>query len=71
MSSGGLASLVASLLMLAFVASSFAVRRVPMKQTAKMALGWIAIFAVGLLLYGLFDDGGSEVEKPAPTSNLV
>lgn len=71
MSGGALASLVASLLMLALVASSFAARRVPMKDTVKMALGWIAIFAIGLLLYSLFYSDGSDTEAPAPMSNLA
>lgn len=71
MSNGGLASVVALLLMLVFVASSFATRRVPMKQTLKMVLAWVAIFAVGMLLFSLFDDGDSMTDDPAPVSNLA
>lgn len=71
MSNGGLASVVALLLMLVLVASSFATRRVPMKQTVKMALAWVAIFAVGMLLFSLFDDGGPTPDKAAPVGNFA
>ena len=71
MSGGAIASLIASVMMLAWVVSNFSSRGVPMKQTAKMALGWVAIFAVGLLLYSLFADRGSRADEPAPVSNLV
>jgi len=63
-------------LLLVLVASSLTVRRMPLGQMAKMALGWIAIFAVAMLivagrhriaqgwrtLTGAFGDGGQTVE---------
>lgn len=73
MSNGALASLVASLMMLAWVGSAFVSRQVPVKQTVKMALAWVAIFAVGLLLFSLFNGNGSSsrTDEVAPSSNLA
>lgn len=71
MSSGALASLIASLMMLAWVGSAFASRKVPLKQTFKMAVAWVAIFAVGLLLYSLFHDSASRTEDVAPMRDLA
>ncbi|MBB5687305.1 retropepsin-like aspartic protease family protein [Sphingobium boeckii] len=50
--------LVAALGCLVLVASSLAARRLPLKDTAKMALAWVAIFGFGFMLYALKDDFG-------------
>jgi aspartyl protease family protein len=42
-------------LWLVLIASALMARRIPFKSTIKMALGWVAIFAVGLLLVGARD----------------
>jgi aspartyl protease family protein len=44
------------LVMLALLGSAFAVRRMPLGQTAKMAAAWIAIFAVAFVGFSLRDD---------------
>ena len=56
-------------LMLVLVASGFAARRVPVGRTVKMALGWAAIFAAGMLLYTVFHR--STPETALPTKNLA
>lgn len=71
MTSGALASLVALSMMLVWMGNGYASRGVPMKQTIKMALAWVAIFAVGLLLYSLIGGSGSETRAPASTSELA
>ena len=38
-------------LFLVLVASSLAARRLPMRQTLKMAAAWVAIFAVGFIIF--------------------
>lgn len=55
MSGDAMASAIYMALMLMLVVSAFATRRVPMKQSLKMVLAWIAIFALGFLLVGLFN----------------
>lgn len=50
------ASTVYALLMIALVASAFAARRLPIGRTLKMAVGWIAIFAVGFVLLSFRHD---------------
>ena len=59
---------------LVLVGSAFLARRIPMAQAARMALAWIAIFAVGLAIYAYRDEfaavGGriwSEVTGDART----
>lgn len=71
MNGGQIASLIASLMMLAWIVHGFSGRGVPMKQTVKMAMAWVAIFAVGLLLYSLLGGDGSTGGGTAPQSNLV
>lgn len=51
--------LVSALGCLVLVAASLAARRLPLKDSAKMALAWIAIFGFGFMLYALKDDFGS------------
>jgi len=41
---------------LVLVGSAFAVRRMPMRQTFRMALAWALIFAAGFALFALRDD---------------
>lgn len=43
--------LIWGVVMLVVVGSALFARRIPMGQAAKMALAWIAIFAVGLTIY--------------------
>ncbi len=69
MSGEAMASAIYMALMLVLVASAFAARRIPMKQTLKMVLAWIAIFALGFLLVGLFNPVRSDPgDAPLPTS---
>lgn len=44
------------LVMLVFVASSLVGMRLPIGKVAKMALAWVAIFAVGFALFAFRDD---------------
>lgn len=60
MSGEAMASAIYMTLMLMLVASAFAARRIPMKQTLKMVLAWIAIFALGFLAVGLFNQFSSN-----------
>jgi aspartyl protease family protein len=48
------AQLIYSLLAIMLLISSLSARRLPLKQTVKMALAWVAIFAVGLLVASFF-----------------
>ncbi|MBC2777825.1 retropepsin-like aspartic protease family protein [Parasphingopyxis marina] len=41
---------------LTLVGSALFARRIPMGQAAKMALAWIAIFAIGLVIYAFRND---------------
>jgi aspartyl protease family protein len=41
---------------LVLVGSALFARRIPMRQAAKMALAWIAIFAIGLAIYAFRND---------------
>ena len=41
---------------LILVASAFGVRRMPIRQTLKMAIAWVLIFAVGFAIFALRDD---------------
>jgi aspartyl protease family protein len=45
------ASLIYALILLVIVASSLFSRRLPIGQTAKYALAWIGIFAIGFVLF--------------------
>ena len=58
MSSGGDDALtfLYALGMLALIGSAFAVRRVPIGQSVKMAVAWIAIFGVAFIGFSLRDD---------------
>lgn len=68
MSGGEMASSIYLVVMLMLVASAFAARRIPMKQTVKMALGWVAIFALGFLLLGIFNQLRPAATDSAPGS---
>lgn len=49
-------SLVWAVVMLIVVGSALLARRIPLGQAAKMALAWIAIFAIGLTIYAFRND---------------
>ncbi|MEO1167670.1 MAG: TIGR02281 family clan AA aspartic protease [Pseudomonadota bacterium] len=49
-------SLVWAVVMLVVVGSALLARRIPLGQAAKMALAWIAIFAIGLTIYAFRND---------------
>jgi aspartyl protease family protein len=63
MSDGQVASLVFSILVLVLVASSLISRRLPIGQTLKFAGIWIAIFAVGIVLFSFRDQAGDVMQK--------
>lgn len=44
------------ILLLVVLLSAFAMRRMPIKRTLAMILGWVAIFAVGFVLVSVKDD---------------
>lgn len=69
MNGDALAGTAYLVLMLVLVASAFAARRVPVGRTVKMAIGWVAIFAAGLLLYTMFDRRTSDAA--VPTTNMA
>ncbi len=69
MNGDAMASTAYFVLMLVLVASGFAARRVPVGRTVKMALGWVAIFAAGMLLYTMFDR--STPDAALPTTNMA
>ncbi len=52
------ASLVYGLMLLVFVASGLAARRLPMAQTLKYALSWVAIFGIGFVLFSFRGEAG-------------
>lgn len=52
-------NLVWAVLALMLVGSSLAARRLPLKDTLRMALAWIAIFGVLFALFALKDDFGA------------
>jgi aspartyl protease family protein len=56
MSDGQGISLVWAVVMLVIVVSALASRRIPLGQAAKMAVAWIAIFAIGLTIYAFRND---------------
>ncbi|QLC24169.1 TIGR02281 family clan AA aspartic protease [Parasphingopyxis algicola] len=56
MSDGQGISLVWAVIMLVIVVSALASRRIPLGQAAKMAVAWIAIFAIGLTIYAFRND---------------
>jgi aspartyl protease family protein len=49
-------NLVWAVVMLVIVGSALLSRRIPMAQAAKMALAWVAIFAIGLTVYAFRND---------------
>ncbi|PTD24471.1 TIGR02281 family clan AA aspartic protease [Sphingomonas fennica] len=53
--------MVAAAMCLVLVGSAFVARRVPLGQAAKMALGWLAIFALLLLAFSFKDDIGDRL----------
>jgi aspartyl protease family protein len=57
--------------LLALVGSAFAVRKVPIGQTAKMALAWIAIFAVMFVGFALRDDFRALGQRVLNADNSV
>lgn len=56
MSDGQGIGLVWAVVMLVIVVSALASRRIPLGQAAKMAVAWIAIFAIGLTIYAFRND---------------
>ncbi|MGP1354271.1 MAG: retropepsin-like aspartic protease family protein [Parasphingopyxis sp.] len=52
-------SLVWAVVMLVVVGSALIARRIPIGQAAKMALAWVAIFAIGLTIYAFRNDIGA------------
>jgi len=74
MTSGQTASLIFSLLCLVLVASSLISRRIPLGQTVKYALAWVAIFSLGLVLFSFRDQAGrawAEVKRQVSPSTPV
>lgn len=68
MSSGEGAGLVYLILMLVLVGSGLAARRIPMRQSFKMALAWVLIFALLFVIVALRDEFaalGSRVMQAA------
>lgn len=57
------ANLVYALLFLVLVISSIAARRLPLGQTAKYALAWVAIFAGAIVLYSFRHVAGQAWEQ--------
>jgi aspartyl protease family protein len=51
-------SLIYALMLLVFIASGLAARRLPMAQTLKYALSWIAIFGIGFVLFSFRGEAG-------------
>ncbi|MEM8696028.1 MAG: TIGR02281 family clan AA aspartic protease [Pseudomonadota bacterium] len=49
-------NLIWAVVMLVIVVSALASRRIPLGQAAKMAVAWIAIFAMGLTIYAFRND---------------
>lgn len=58
------ASMIYGLIVIMLLVSSLAARRLPLKQTAKMLLAWVAIF-LGVFALFLFRDEFSEIWKRA------
>ncbi len=56
MNSGEGAGLVYLILLLVLVGSGLAARRIPMRQSLKMALAWVLIFAILFVIVALRDD---------------
>ena len=63
MSDGQVASLVFSILVLVLVGSSLISRRLPIGQTLKYAGIWVAIFAVGVVLFSFRDQAGDAMQQ--------
>ena len=62
------------IVMLVFVASSLVGMRLPIGKVAKMALAWVAIFAVGFALFAFRDDFsaiGQRLKAEATGSPMV
>ncbi|AHE54249.1 hypothetical protein [Sphingomonas sanxanigenens] len=57
MSEGQTANFLYMLLLLVLVGSSLIARRLPMGQTLKMVIAWVAIFAVGFFIVSLVRGG--------------
>jgi hypothetical protein len=55
------------ILLLVVLVGAFAVRRLPIKRTLAMILGWLAIFTVGFVLVSVKDDV-SDVSSAAPAA---
>jgi aspartyl protease family protein len=60
-----------ALLMLVLVGSAFAVRRTPLGQTVKMAVAWIAIFAVMFVGFSLREDFKALGKRVFGQGNVV
>ncbi len=58
MSGDDTASLIYALMLLVFIASGFAARRLPIGQTLKYALSWVAIFGIGFVLFSFRGEAG-------------
>lgn len=63
MSADQTARLIYALLFLVLVASSLAARRLPLRQTLKYALAWVAIFTGTIVLYSFRGDAGQVWEQ--------
>jgi aspartyl protease family protein len=63
MTDGQVASLVLGILVLVLVASNLIARRLPIGQTVKYAVSWIAIFTVGIVLFSFRDQAGDAVQQ--------
>ena len=58
MTGGQTASLIFSAIMIVMLVSSLASRKLAIAQTVKMALAWVAIFALGTVLFSFRDEAG-------------
>lgn len=58
MTGGQTASLIFSLIMIVMLIGSLASRKLAVGQTVKMSLAWVAIFAVGLVLFSFREEAG-------------
>lgn len=58
MTGGQTASLIFSLIMIVVLIGSLASRKLALGPTVKMALAWVAIFAVGAVLFSFKDEAG-------------
>jgi aspartyl protease family protein len=62
MTSGQIASLMFSLLVMVLVLSNLLSRKLPLGQVAKYALAWAGIFAVAVVLFSFRDQAGQVLQ---------